>query len=192
MTAEKITVAIWLVAAACIFTRPPCLADQEDASFDQSPRLGRCERKAQKCFNKGHEALNKGEAARAEGLYRKAIKLHPDDPRYHRQLALLLVNLNRGQEAEREALLALSLDPEDWRTMLALGSFYHLQKRYDEEVEIYKKVLDHVPAAQQTIKERIERFLDRDREARAKSSEMVRKQKEHESKMMEEALLYTY
>lgn len=146
----------------------------------EKPTKGGDNPKAEAVFKKGHNAFDKQNVRKAEDLYRKAIDMNPSEPRYHRQLCLLLVAMHRGQEAEREALIALHLDPEDWRTMIVLGNIFNKEKRYEEELQIYRKackvmpekekatrqkLLDHVKKGELAMKE------DADREKRKKERE---------------------
>jgi len=112
-------------------------------------------RKADAIFEKGHKAFDDRKVAKAEEFYRKAIEIDPTEARYHRQLCLLLAQLERGQEAEREALIALNLEPEDWRTMIVLGNIFNREKRYEEELHIYRKAAKLVPDKEKATRQKL-------------------------------------
>jgi len=142
------------------------------------PVTERQARKADAIFEKGHRALDEGKGTEAEKLYREAIELNPEEPRYHRQLALLLTDARRGQEAEREALLAVGLDPEDWRSLLVLGRIYHLMGRYREENNLYKKATELMPAEEKPLKDRIKKAMSANELELKKALEKERKRHE--------------
>ncbi|GEM_PF-3306556 len=160
------------------------LADDEKAVLGPSDRDAA---KADAAFEKGHRALDKRDLRGAEAWYRKAIELNPQEPRYHRQLSLLLLTESRGQQAEREALYATKLDPEDWRSLIALGRVYHMENRMDEEVTTYKKVLQVLPPDEKEMRLKIEDFLKRDELAQKAAAERARKKKEWEERQFKDA-----
>lgn len=143
--------------------------------------------KAESLFIKGHGALDKRNLKGAEACYRKAIELNPGDSRYHRQLAMLLLQEGRGHEAEREALCATKADPSDWKSFIALGRVYHAANRIDEEVTVYKKILAILPAEEKEVRAKIEEFIRRDEESVKKERERLKKKKEFEEREFKNA-----
>jgi hypothetical protein len=63
--------------------------------------------------------------------------------------------MGRGQEAEREGLIALNLEPEDWRTMIVLGNIFNREKRYEEELHIYRKAAGFVPDKEKGVRQKL-------------------------------------
>lgn len=115
--------------------------------------------KAEAMFAKGHKAFDQQNVRKAEEFYRQAIQLNPREARYHRQLCLLLTHMRRGQEAQREALVAMSIEPNDWRSMILLGSLYNLEKRYDEEILIYRRAVAAMPDSEKAVRERLQKRI---------------------------------
>jgi Flp pilus assembly protein TadD len=134
--------------------------------------------RAEMFFAKGHKALDAKNLAAAESFYQKAVELNPNEGRYHRQLAIVFAKMMKGQRAEREALIAQSIDPEDWRTKLILGTIYHLEKRIDEEVAVYKKVLVLLPPEQAATKAKLEAFIAKDEATVKRLKEAAARRKE--------------
>jgi len=143
--------------------------------------------KAEQWFVKGHRALDKRDVRTAEACYRKAIDMNPEDSRYHRQLCLILLGEGRGHDAEREALYATKVDPDDWRAYLILGQVYHLGSRMDEEVTVYKKALTHIPAEEKEVRKQVQDFLKKDAESVKIEKEREKKKKEWEEKEFKNA-----
>ena len=119
------------------------------------PVSDRAAKKADAIFEKGHKAFDNRKVLKAEELYRKAIEVNPTEARYHRQLCLLLVAMDRGQEAEREAHIALNIEPDDWRTMIVLGNIFNREKRYEEELQIYRKAAKLVPDKEKATRQKL-------------------------------------
>jgi tetratricopeptide (TPR) repeat protein len=148
------------------------------------------EKKAESLFLKGHEALNSGDVRKAEKLYRKAIALNPEAARYNRQLAIILAYQHRGQEAERCILYALQADPEDWRSLITLGTFYSAQDRLHEQAEIYKKALKLIPEGKKydSVRNQLSGFIKEHKEYKQKVAEHKLKTKQREKEILDRAL----
>ena len=164
------------IAMLCV---SPARADDEKA---QSADAEKNAAKAEMFFVKGHKALDRVDGPAAEANYRKAIALAPGVVKYHRQLGVLLLEGKRGQEAERELLIAVSLDPDDWKSLLALGTFYHRARRYDEEVTTYKKLLTLLPLEHKGLRDRLIVYIQRDEIAVKETIEKEKRKREEEEK----------
>lgn len=162
-----------VLAAACAAKPAVEAASEELPAADEPP-------KARALFNKGHKAMDRHDLRKAEALYRKAIDLAPDQARYHRQLCLLLLRMGRPQEARREALIALSIDSEDWRSMILLGNIYNLEKRYEEELELYRKAIKLIPEKEKSTLERLRKHIAQGELAMKQDAEREKKKKEFE------------
>ena len=138
------------------------------------------EAKAEAVFKKGHRAFDKQNVRKAEEFYRKAVDINPTEPRYHRQLCLLLVAMQRGQEAEREALIALNLDPDDWRTMIVLGNIFNREKRYEEELHIYRKACKVIPEKEKATRDKLREHVRRGELAMKKDADREKRKRELE------------
>lgn len=136
--------------------------------------------KAEAFFLKGHKALDNKDGAKAEECYRKAVELNPGEARYHRQLAVLLVKLDRVQEAEREVLIAKHLDNADWRTLLVLATIYHMEKRYDSEVAQYRRVVTMLPPDQKPLQDKLQAYIKTDEIASRREADIEKRKKELE------------
>jgi tetratricopeptide (TPR) repeat protein len=140
------------------------------------------EQRAEFFFDRGHKALDAKDGKEAEKCYRKAIELNPNEGRYHRQLGMVLMNLNRGQEAERELAIAVNMDPNDWKSLLLQGTIAHSQKRFEVETKLYKKVISLLPPHHGPLKAKLEKFIVDDEQLAKKTAEIARKKKEAEDK----------
>lgn len=158
-----------VLAAACAAKA----ASEELPAAEEPP-------KARVLFNKGHKAMDRHDLRKAEELYRKAIDLAPDQARYHRQLCLLLLRMGRPQEARREALIALSVDSQDWRSMILLGNIYNLEKRYEEELGLYRKAIKLIPEQEKSIREQLRQHIAQGELALKEDLEREKKKKELE------------
>ncbi len=136
--------------------------------------------KAEAVFKKGHNAFDKENVRKAEELYRKAVEIDPSEPRYHRQLCLLLVAMGRGQEAERQALIALNLDPEDWRTMVVLGNIFNREKRYEEELHIYRRACKIIPEKDKATRQKLQEHVRRGELAMKEDADRAKRKIERE------------
>jgi tetratricopeptide (TPR) repeat protein len=65
-------------------------------------------------------------------LYKRAIELYPQGGAYHNNLAVVLKDLNRWEEAEAEARIALRLKPDRADYHFNLGIILNGLKKYDE------------------------------------------------------------
>lgn len=83
-----------------------------------------------------------GKLNEAVALYKKAIELNPQGGAYHNNLAVVLKDLNRWEEAESEALIALKLKPERADYFFNLGIILNGLKRYDEAEKQFNKALE--------------------------------------------------
>lgn len=174
---STIVLAAWQIAASIGAVAPAQAENFNDPVVEEA-----LTDKAAISFAKGHKALDEKNPQAAEAFYRKAVELNPGEPRYHRQLAIILTKLNKGQQAERECLIAQSLDPEDWRTKLVLGTIYHLERRFDEEVEVYRKVLTLLPEDQKVMKEKLTAFIEKDEASERRRKEFAARKKEQDEK----------
>jgi tetratricopeptide (TPR) repeat protein len=92
--------------------------------------------------SQGYEAQRRGDKASALTLYQKAAALDPSYPTPHNDAGVLLEELGRTEEAEREYLQALSLSPNYLEPHANLAMLYermgqkekaifHWLKRYE-------------------------------------------------------------
>ena len=75
-----------------------------------------------------------------EDGYRKYVDRYPDDPNGHFELARLLANENKVDEATKQAELALQLDPGSIWRKLFLAELYQYSNNLDGAISIYEKV----------------------------------------------------
>ena len=90
--------------------------------------------------------------AGAEEAIRKAIRINPADPWLHRACAFVLTDLGRHDEAIKEALIAVELDPLSsscWNA-LAMWAYFPTEKK-DLAVEALKKALELDPYSVDTL-----------------------------------------
>lgn len=173
----------WLTAIVIIMVQI-AVVESANAQGETACSLSRhAVDKAEAYFQNGHRALDKRYGLKAERLYRKAIELNPSECRYHRQLALLLTTMSRGQEAEREACLAVSSDPEDWRSKLVLANIYHLEGRISEEIQLYKQVIDLLPKDQKDLQSKLSSLVAKQLIAERQSQENAKQKREKEESL---------
>jgi TolB-like protein len=90
--------------------------------------------------------------AGAEEAIRKAIRINPADPGLHRACAFVLTDLGRHDEAIKQALIAVELDPLSsscWNA-LAMWGYFPTEKK-DLAVEALKKALELDPYSVDTL-----------------------------------------
>lgn len=182
----KLKLASILTLTATLFMPALSVLAEDEATAALGPDE-KVSEKADQLFEKGHKALDKRDLRGAENFYRKAISVNPSDSRYHRQLSLLLLTEGRGHDAEREALYATKLDPEDWKSRIVLGRIYHSENRIDEEVTLYKKMLAILPPEQKDLKAKIEDFIKKDEESVKREEERLKKKREWEEREFKNA-----
>ncbi|MBI4534310.1 MAG: tetratricopeptide repeat protein [Candidatus Melainabacteria bacterium] len=156
-------------------------------SQDGKPVSQAAMRKAEVVFEKGHKALDRKDHRAAERCYRQAVSLNPSEGRYHRQLGLLLLRMSRGQEAEREALIATSSDPEDWRSLLVLANIYHLEGRDREEVATCKRALAILPEEEKELHGKLQQHVADAEIAMRQSAEKERHKRQIEEQRFKNA-----
>lgn len=169
------TALVGLSAVAFAFTTSVCTNPASAAKLLP-------EQQAEFFFDRGHKSLDAGKILLAERFYRKAIEFNPTENKYHRQLALCLVKMGRGQEAEREIAIAISSDPEDWRALLMRGQIEHMQKRYDTEINTYKRIMTLLPPDHAALKEKLEKYIADDEALKKKAAEIAKRKKEEDDK----------
>jgi adenylate cyclase len=81
----------------------------------------------------------------AEGEFRRALDLNPNNADVRHDYASYLGAMSRFDEAIAEAKRAVSLDPLSLRMNLRLGWAYMIARRYDEAIDQYKKTLELDP-----------------------------------------------
>jgi len=82
-----------------------------------------------------------GRPADAADEFRKVLARHPDNDEAHRRLAAVLQSTGKPDEALREYQLAATLRPEYWRNQQSLGFFFYTQKRLQEAVTAFTRVV---------------------------------------------------
>jgi len=86
----------------------------------------------------------------AVDAYKESIELNPNFAIAHRNLASVLMMLNRPEEAEKEFEVALKLDPEDPAIHHSLGTIYMNRGEYDKAQKSFETALkydsDYAPA----------------------------------------------
>lgn len=98
------------------------------------------------CFD-GNRHLAAGDAAAAEACFRLALGLDPDCAEAHANLALLLDQGGRLEEAESHYRQSLRLDPDCGQTHLNLGALLANLKRFDEAELAYLRAVELMPDA---------------------------------------------
>jgi serine/threonine protein kinase/tetratricopeptide (TPR) repeat protein len=81
----------------------------------------------------------------AELEFLRAIELNPGNPIPHVQYSVLLVQMGRFDEAEREIRTALSYDPLSVPNNIYLAGVFHYSRAYDRSLEQCRKLLDLDP-----------------------------------------------
>lgn len=95
-------------------------------------------------FNYGERARRYGLDEIAADYYRDAINLNPREPRYHRELASVLVSLDKIAEAEVAAETAYDLNPHNSLTLRSLVSTYS-QTHPRRAEELAQEAIDQQP-----------------------------------------------
>jgi Tfp pilus assembly protein PilF len=101
--------------------------------------------RAEALFFEGNRHLTAGDAVAAESCFREALELEADFAEAHANLALLLDQDGRVEEAEQHYRQAIRLDPECGQSHLNLGALLAGQKRFDEAELAYLHAVALIP-----------------------------------------------
>ena len=93
----------------------------------------------------GRLAQVDGDDADAIDLLVRAVRLTPNDPLVHRELASALAAANRVDDAFAELVAALLIDPGDVSTMVAIGQLFLDNGRYADAVTALTRTLQLAP-----------------------------------------------
>ena len=96
----------------------------------------------------GDELYREGRREEAEGAYRKAITILPDDPRARVKLGIVLNESGSSEAAIEEFDRALAAAPEDVEAICRRGQSLYALRRYDEAVGHYREALAIHPNSQ--------------------------------------------
>lgn len=83
----------------------------------------------------------------AEAQLNRSLILDANQSPAHRALALLRWNQDRPEEAKREYLAAIKIDPQNYQTYLSYGILLGNERRNDESLTALKKALELNPDA---------------------------------------------
>jgi len=83
--------------------------------------------------------------AGAEASFKQALQLNPSYAEAHHWYAIYLANVGRHIEAEREARLAVELDPLSLLMNMTAALNFYLGREYDSALEQLQKVLEMEP-----------------------------------------------
>jgi TolB-like protein/Flp pilus assembly protein TadD len=81
----------------------------------------------------------------AEGAFKRALELNPDDGTTHMRYALALPYFERFDDALREIALAREADPLSPVISANVGKILHLARRYDQALQEHRKALELDP-----------------------------------------------
>jgi Tfp pilus assembly protein PilF len=84
-------------------------------------------------------------SARAEAAYKQAARLDPRNYIPHQCLSHFYVRGGRFKEAEREADIAIKMNPDDGYSYLILGKIYQATRRWSLAVNAYEKGMSLSP-----------------------------------------------
>ena len=79
---------------------------------------------ATRLFERAAKRAREGDFDRAAELYARVLRLQPAFPGAHRELAMSLMELKRGEEAKDALIDALCLAPDDAWSLVVLGNLY--------------------------------------------------------------------
>jgi len=89
----------------------------------------------------GDSAVKAQKLDEAEGNYKQAADIAPNDPRPHFSLGNLYLTENKPQQAQNEFMRAIELDPKNAAAHKALGDLYMNQAQYPMAEEQYRAAL---------------------------------------------------
>jgi Flp pilus assembly protein TadD len=98
----------------------------------------------------GRLAQVDGDLAGAIDAFRSAVRLNPNDPIVHRELASALAADGRVDDAFAELAAALLIDPADASVLAAIGQLFLDSGRYADAVEPLTRTLQLAPARFET------------------------------------------
>ena len=104
--------------------------------------LSACHKKsADDYISAGDSAVQAQKLDEAEGDYKQAIDLAPNDPRPHAALGNLYVLEHKAPAAQAEFMRVLELDPKNAAAHMALGNLYNEQAQYPMAEAQYRAAL---------------------------------------------------
>ncbi len=111
----------------------------------------------------GQYALMNGDAAQASDRADKLIALDSNKPDGHTMKAAALLMMNKLDEAEAEARVALTLKPHDEDATIVLASQRARQKKFDEAEAIVEEALQANPKSVQLLGFKLKLLADQNR-----------------------------
>ncbi|MEY3201221.1 MAG: hypothetical protein RIR70_771, partial [Pseudomonadota bacterium] len=112
-------------------------------------------------------AKRAGDLPAAESYYRRALQKQQDFTAARNNLAILLQETRRSEEAEKHYLEALRLAPEDALPHLNLGNLYLAQSQYAQAEKAYCEALRLNPRLVEAMRYKAELFIHTERKAQA-------------------------
>ena len=96
-------------------------------------------------FDLGVKFENLRKFDEAEKKYRNAIRLYPNNAKFHNKFGLLLQNMKRFTEAEIEFRSVIRIEKYDFEAFLNLGNVLKNMKRFNEAENEYRKAIRLYP-----------------------------------------------
>ncbi len=114
--------------------------------------------------------MDAGMCDKAEGYYREALAVSPNDVAVRTDMATCMRNQGRSDEALKEFEASVKIDPAHWRGWFNMGIVYlYDQGAYDKAREMFAKVLEINPG--HFTMEQIQGEIDRVRREKSGAAE---------------------
>lgn len=120
-------------------------ARKEGSSAEQLISSRRNLDRASLCIGMGNALLQRGDFKNAEGRFREALQLDPQNARALSNLGLVLTLLHHPQDAERELQRAIALEPKLALAYNALGLSYAEEGRISEAKTAFEHAIQIDP-----------------------------------------------
>jgi arabinofuranosyltransferase len=114
--------------------------DSSAAAFGRAARLAPENPKVH--FNLGTALQRLGHVSQAVHSYKRALGLRPQDPLFHHNLGAAFLEQGDLARAEASLLRSIQFGSEDVQTYLALGWIYGRSGRQEDQVEVYRRLLE--------------------------------------------------
>ena len=112
---------------------------------------------AEAAFQEGINAFNEQKYEEAAKAFEEVVRLSPETPEGHTNLALAYLQLGRTDDASRELEKAGELAPDSFRTWAQLGMVYGEAKRFEDAIRAFETALaiEHEPSDPMVIESQL-------------------------------------
>lgn len=113
--------------------------DASDLSFKGEDEEGKSDNEERRHYLNGLDALKRMDLNKARQDYQEAIRLNPDNPLYHADMATLYMQLKQMDLAKEEAIRSIELSKENASPYVVLGMAAKGEGNHEEAIKQFKE-----------------------------------------------------